>query len=286
MFESILDFLKEFGVWGLFIHSFLDAVIFPIPAFFLQVSLSLMNPSSALWLATAGFIACLLGTPVGYLIGKLLGNSLLYKILKKEWIDSAHKLFQEKGEAAILIGSFTPIPFKVFTIMSGCLNFPLWRLLGYAILGRATKFYVVGALFYFYGRAAEGMVKQVSLYIFFTAVPIILLILFIKNRRAKKKLLLEKEMGGVESQTQALVKAQSAAAQETQETIQTPQSSVTKPLPSRNEHASVIKLQEQELGNKLETSIETQQLETTAINPQELSGDLNSSSEGTIRKKA
>ncbi|GAA0373117.1 YqaA family protein [Bacillus horti] len=187
MFQSFLDFLMEFGVWGLAIHSFIDAVIFPIPAFFLQVSLSLINPSQALWFATVGFIACLLGTPVGYLIGKLLGNKVLYKILKKEWIDSATKLFKEKGEAAILIGSFTPIPFKVFTIMSGCLNFPLWRLMAYAAVGRATKFYVVGALFYFYGRAAEGMVKDVSLYIFLTAVPIILLIMFVKNRLTKRK---------------------------------------------------------------------------------------------------
>lgn len=187
MFEAFLDFLERFGAWGLFIHSFIDAVIFPIPAFFLQVSLSILHPSSALWLATVGFIACLLGTPVGYLIGRVLGNAFLYKIIKKEWIDAATKLFQEKGQTAILLGAFTPIPFKVFTIMSGCLNFPLWRLMAYAALGRATKFYVVGALFYFYGRAAEGMVKDVSLYIFIIAVPLILLFLYIKNSLAKRK---------------------------------------------------------------------------------------------------
>lgn len=134
--------------------------------FFLQVSLSILNPSTALWLATVGYIACLLGTPVGYYLGKIMGKSVLYKFLKKEWIDAATDKFQKNGEAAILIGSFTPIPFKVFTILSGCLNFPLWRLIGYAAIGRGLKFYIVGSLFYFYGRAAESMVKDVSLYIF------------------------------------------------------------------------------------------------------------------------
>lgn len=187
MFQDVLDFLMKFGPWGLFIHSFLDAVIFPIPAFFLQVSLSLLNPSTALWLATAGFIGCLLGTPVGYMIGKLLGKSVLYKILKKEWIDAATERFQKNGEAAILVGSFTPIPFKVFTILSGCLNFPLWRLIAYAAVGRATKFYVVGILFYLYGRSAEGMVKNVSLYIFIIAVPLLLIGVYWNRRRKRKR---------------------------------------------------------------------------------------------------
>ncbi|WP_028563198.1 YqaA family protein [Paenibacillus pinihumi] len=199
MIQSILDFLKDFGVWGLFIHSFIDAVIFPIPAFFLQVSLSLLDPSNALWLATVGFIACLLGTPFGYLIGKVVGKSLLYKILKKQWVDTATEMFKKNGETAILIGAFTPIPFKVFTILSGCLNFPLWRLLAYAALGRAIKFYAIGILFYVYGRAAEGMVGKVSLYIFLIGVPLILIGLWVRKIIRKKR---EAEKAAPQSQQQ------------------------------------------------------------------------------------
>ncbi|EPY03665.1 hypothetical protein PAALTS15_27966 [Paenibacillus alvei TS-15] len=186
MFQNIIDFLMDYGIWGLVIHSFADAVIFPVPAFFLQVPLSLLDPSNALWLATAGYIACLLGTPVGYMIGKLLGHSVLEKILKKSWIDGANQMFKKNGETTILIGSFTPIPFKVFTILSGCMNFPLWRLIGYAAIGRAVKFYAVGLLFYLYGRSAEGMVKHVSLYIFLIAVPILVIYLIIRKRRRNK----------------------------------------------------------------------------------------------------
>lgn len=196
MIQGIVDFLIEFGIWGLFIHAFIDAIFFPIPAFFTQVSLSLVSPSAALWLATAGFIACLLGTPFGYLIGKLLGNSVLEKLLKKEWVESATHMFQKNGETAILIGAFTPIPFKVFTILSGCLKFPLWRLLAYAAIGRAAKFYVVGTLFYVYGRMAESMVKDVSLYMFLIAVPIIVLILFIKKKYQKKSLASPEQAAG------------------------------------------------------------------------------------------
>lgn len=187
MLQQMTEYFAEYGIWGLFLHSFIDAIIFPIPAFFLQVSLSLLDPSNALWLATAGYIGCLLGTPIGYLIGKVFGNKVILKILKASWVESANRMFQKNGEAAILIGSFTPIPFKVFTILSGCLNFPLWRLMVYAALGRAAKFYVVGGLFYFYGKAAENMVQDVSLYLSLTVIPLLLIYFIIKKRRKKKK---------------------------------------------------------------------------------------------------
>ncbi|MDF2679719.1 MAG: hypothetical protein K0R47_909, partial [Brevibacillus sp.] len=80
-----------------------------------------------------------------------------------------------------------PIPFKVFTIMSGCMNFPLWKLIGYAAIGRAFKFYAVGFLFYFYGRMADRMVDNVSLYIFLIAVPILLIAFLLKSKLRKNR---------------------------------------------------------------------------------------------------
>ncbi|MCI3923158.1 VTT domain-containing protein [Paenibacillus sp. TRM 82003] len=186
MLQNILEWLENFGVWGLAIHSFIDAIFFPIPAFFLQVSLSMVNPSTALLLATVGYIACLLGTPFGYWIGRTVGNALMEKLLKKSWVDAAHAMFTKSGETAILIGSFTPIPFKVFTILSGSLNYPLWKLMAYASVGRAVKFYAVGILFYMYGRAAEGMVKDVTTYIAVGAVSLIAFFLFIRKQWKKK----------------------------------------------------------------------------------------------------
>ncbi|MDQ0209207.1 YqaA family protein [Alkalicoccobacillus murimartini] len=182
MIDAILDFLRDFGAWGLFIHAFADAVIFPIPAFFLQVSLSLINPSQALWLATVGYVACMLGTPLGYLIGHLLGDSVLQKFLKKNALEKAQALFTKNGEAAILIGAFTPIPFKVFTIMAGAMKFSLWKLIGYAALGRAVKFYAVGFLFYFYGRAAENLIDSYLTYIFLGIAVLLFIGIMIKRK--------------------------------------------------------------------------------------------------------
>ncbi|HZG75547.1 MAG TPA: VTT domain-containing protein [Paenibacillus sp.] len=183
----MVQWLETFGAWGLAIHSFADAIFFPIPAFFLQVSLSAVDPASALWLATAGYVACLLGTPVGYALGRSVGTPLLNKLLKRSWVDAATALFRKNGQAAILIGAFTPIPFKVFTILSGSFHYPLWQLIAYASLGRAVKFYVVGGLFYWYGQTAEGMVKEVSGYVAVAAALLIACFLWIRRRYVRNK---------------------------------------------------------------------------------------------------
>lgn len=186
MIDIVVDFFKEFGFIGMFIHSFIDAIIFPIPAFFSQVSLSMLDPSLALWLATIGYFACLLGTPFGYLMGKVLGDSILQRFVKKQWIDSAADLFNRNGEAAILIGAFTPIPFKVFTILSGVVAFSLWKLILYAALGRAVKFYAVGLIFHIYGRASEHFVTMYLNYIM-GGIAILLGVLFYIRRQTQKK---------------------------------------------------------------------------------------------------
>lgn len=186
MIQGIIDFFKNFGMIGMFVHSFIDAIIFPIPAFFSQVSLSVINPSSALWLATIGYIACILGTPFGYWLGKVLGDTILRKYIKKQWVDRAANLFQQNGESAILIGAFTPIPFKVFTILSGVVAFSLWKLIVYAALGRAVKFYAVGIIFYFFGRASEQFITTYLSYILLLIAIILALIVYIRKRREKK----------------------------------------------------------------------------------------------------
>jgi membrane protein YqaA with SNARE-associated domain len=192
MAQEVSEFFKEFGSIGMFIHSFIDAVIFPIPAFFTQVSLSMLDPKQALWLATIGYIACLIGTPFGYLIGKTFGEPVLHKFLKQKWIDKASASFKKNGEAAILIGAFTPIPFKVFTILSGCFHYSLWKLIGYAAIGRAVKFYVVGLAFYLFGRASEEFVTQYLTY-FMAGIAVILFGIFYMKRKMdkRKKLRLE-----------------------------------------------------------------------------------------------
>jgi membrane protein YqaA with SNARE-associated domain len=160
MFEQITETFMQYGIWGLFGLAFLDSFILPVPPFFLQIGMSLVDPGSALRYATVAFTGSILGAPIGYLLGKWLGKPILNKLLPEKWTAMATEQFAKNGDAAVLIGSFTPIPFKVFTILTGVFNYSLTKLMLFAILGRGLKFYLIGVLFHLYGKHAKVLLDE------------------------------------------------------------------------------------------------------------------------------
>ncbi|USG64317.1 VTT domain-containing protein [Brevibacillus ruminantium] len=186
MFDQITQAFMHYGIWGLFGLAFLDSFIVPVPPFFLQIAMSLIDPSAALRYATVAFTGSILGAPIGYMLGKWLGKPILKKILPEKWTALATEQFDKNGDAAVLIGSFTPIPFKVFTILSGVFNYSLSKLMLFAILGRGIKFYLIGILFHFYGQHAKKLLDD---YLEISVLSIgifIALAWLIWNRRKKK----------------------------------------------------------------------------------------------------
>ncbi len=184
MFEQITSLFMQYGLWGLFGLAFLDSFILPVPPFFLQIAMSLLLPANALLYATVAFLGSLMGAPVGYLLGKSLGKPLLGKLLPAKWTAKASEQFARNGDAAVLIGSFTPIPFKVFTILSGTFGYSLARLMMWAVLGRGLKFYLIGGLFYLYGQKAKALLDQ-YLEISLLAVGLILAAVWFWKKRRK-----------------------------------------------------------------------------------------------------
>lgn len=186
MFDQITQIFLNYGIWGLFGLAFLDSFILPVPPFFVQIALSLMDPGAALKYATVAFTGSILGAPIGYMLGKWLGKPLLHKILPDKWTAQATEQFAKNGDAAVLIGSFTPIPFKVFTVLSGVFNYSLTKLMLFAILGRGLKFYLIGILFHLYGKHAKVLLDE---YLELTILGIgasVAIVWLIWNKRRKK----------------------------------------------------------------------------------------------------
>lgn len=188
MFEQITQAFMQYGIWGLFGLSFLDSFIVPVPPFFLQIAMSLIDPSSALRYATIAFTGSILGAPMGYILGKWLGKPILKKILPEKWTALATEQFDKNGDTAVLIGAFTPIPFKVFTILSGVFNYSLTKLMLFAILGRGIKFYLIGILFHLYGKHAKVLLDEYLEISVLGIGAIVAIAWFIWNKRKKKKL--------------------------------------------------------------------------------------------------
>ncbi|MGG3871943.1 YqaA family protein [Brevibacillus laterosporus] len=191
MLDQINEIFQQYGAWGLFTLSFLDSIILPFPPFFLQIAMSLLEPSLAIEFALFAFIGSLLGAPCGFILGKLFGKPLMDKIVPEKWISLATEQMTKNGDAAIIIGSFTPIPFKVFTILSGVLGFSFKKLMVYAVIGRGFKFFLIGLIFHLYGKQAKLLIDEymdVSLLIVAVLLAVGWLIFMqIRKRRAAKK---------------------------------------------------------------------------------------------------
>jgi len=69
-------------------------------------------------------------------------------------------LYQQYDAWAVGIAGFTPIPYKVFTIAAGAalINFPVFVLA--SIVGRSGRFFLVAALFYFYGPNVKSLIDK------------------------------------------------------------------------------------------------------------------------------
>lgn len=133
-------------------------------------------------------LGSILGAPIGYILGKWLGKPILRKILPEKWTKLATEQFDKNGDAAVLIGSFTPIPFKVFTILSGVFNYSLTKLMLFAILGRGIKFYLIGILFHLYGKHAKVLLDEYLEIAVLGIGAVVAIAWLVWNKRRKKPL--------------------------------------------------------------------------------------------------
>lgn len=92
-------------------------------------------PIGFLWLILA--IAAILGDTLNYLIGRKLGNTLLYKnrFIKQAYLDNAKAYFESKGQKAIILARFLPI-FRTFVpFVAGMSGMSYRKFSVYNILG-------------------------------------------------------------------------------------------------------------------------------------------------------
>ena len=78
----------------------------------------------------------------------------------EQQFETVQALFQKNTFTAILLAAFTPIPFKVFTVMGGVLQAPLIPFLLGAIIGRSMRYYTLGLLFFIFGEKIRVYIER------------------------------------------------------------------------------------------------------------------------------
>jgi membrane protein YqaA with SNARE-associated domain len=156
---------KPGGSWALFLIAFIESSFFPIPPDILLMALCFGAKEKWLkyaFLCTAGSV---LGGIAGWGIGYGLREAVAIPLLAT--FDPSghtqHKIqdwYELYGFWGILIAAITPIPYKVFTIFSGMMNYSLPLLIGASIIGRGFRFFLVAGLIRIFGLRVRPFVEK------------------------------------------------------------------------------------------------------------------------------
>jgi len=148
----------------LFLVSFLESSIFPIPPDAMLVPMALARPPHAYRLALACTVASVLGGIAGYAIGWLLFDAVARPLIALYGYETQFAAFQrlyaEWGLWIILIKGLTPIPYKIITIASGVAgyNFPVFVLA--SIATRSLRFFMLAFLIRRYGEPIRAFIER------------------------------------------------------------------------------------------------------------------------------
>lgn len=151
---------KEF----LFFFSVLEAIAFPLPIDPLLIGMGVLKPKKALtyaWVVIAGTVA---GAIIAYGLGlwgwQYIETWVYTYIFSPEKFQFISNQFHEHSFLALFLASFTPVPFKVFTLTAGAIKAPFLPYLLACIVGRICRFLPQGIAMHFYGKKAGVFLEK------------------------------------------------------------------------------------------------------------------------------
>ena len=167
------------AIWLLGFVSFIEAIFFPIPPDVLLIPMILANIKRAWLYAFVTTITSVIGGLACYAIGYLAYEQIAEPLLLSLGKQAAMNLFSisinENGFLIVLTAGISPIPFKVVSVMSGFTQMPVFVFLLSALLGRATRFFVVATLLKYYGEAIKSFIETYLGWLFLVFIAFIVL---------------------------------------------------------------------------------------------------------------
>ena len=155
--QTVLEAFEVFGPASLFLLSFTEAIIQPIPPDLLYIPMlanAMGDTPLVLWLWLVVTVASVLGSLVGYLIGQRWGTSLMVRFGQEKHLIKLEQLTLRYGSMGIFIAAFSPIPYKVLGWMAGMGHMAKKPFILAGLLGRSLRFGMEAVLIGLYGDAA------------------------------------------------------------------------------------------------------------------------------------
>lgn len=170
-FFNITEIITTYGYAGVFVIVFLESgVFFALPGDSLLFTAGLLAGAGVLSickLILLIFIATVVGGFVGYSIGQHLERlrkfRIFNKILKKKYINKAHKFFEKHGKFTILLSRFVPFVRTFAPIVAGVAKMNYRHFVISTFVGALLWAFFMPLLGYFLGQIIPGIGEHLSL---------------------------------------------------------------------------------------------------------------------------
>ncbi len=154
---SILEAFEVFGPASLFILSFTEAILQPVPPDLLYIPMlvnAMGDTPMVVWLWLVVTVSSVLGSLVGYLIGQRWGTALMVRFGQEKHLEKLEQLTERYGSWGIFIAAFSPIPYKVLGWMAGMGEMDKKPFIIAGLIGRSLRFGLEAVLIGIYGTRA------------------------------------------------------------------------------------------------------------------------------------
>ena len=184
LYEKILDTslnfcLKKNSKVYIYLISFIESIFFPIPTDVFLFPYVLVRKKEYLKISINVTFFSVLGGIVAYLIGFLIWNKISPFLMNFNTsfvlkLNSFNEQFYELGIILIIIGGFSPFPYKVTCLGSGIIGINIFQFIIFSFLSRFLRFFLVSFFVFKYGDTTKNIIGK---YINF--ISVILIVFFI-----------------------------------------------------------------------------------------------------------
>jgi membrane protein YqaA with SNARE-associated domain len=157
-----------YAVPALFVLSFAESSFFPIPPDVLLIALCIGEVRKSYRFAFWCSLASVLGGMGGYAIGAFAWDIEMVRSFFYTWIPGVNErnvarvsdLYAEHSFWIVFVAAFTPIPYKVITILAGVCHIPFGMFVLASVVGRSARFYLVAWLFRTFGPPIKEFIER------------------------------------------------------------------------------------------------------------------------------
>ena len=161
--------------------SFAESSFFPIPPDVMVVPMVLAKKNEYLKIFIIATLFSSLGGLFGYFIGSLFTDKAImlmefYGYEEEKVLELKNQLsYNSAWLGTLFLAGFTPLPFKIFTITSGIINFNIFAFFIICLFSRGLRFFIVAYFSAKFGKTFELFFKKKgSIWFFITGIIIII----------------------------------------------------------------------------------------------------------------